>query len=97
MELINAELASLNDTIIPPVYSWVTPFRNFAKKDAGEWSEACGSQYASGLPFDDQMKLFVQVKIESDCCQKYGLCGEQYSLDIIFDDLGRVETTRFRF
>lgn len=97
MELMNAELASLNDTIIPPVYSWVTPFRNFVKKDAGEWGEACGSRYASGLPFDDQMRLFVQIQIESDCCQKYGICGEQYSLDVVFDDLGRVETTRFRF
>ena len=27
----------------------------------------------------------------------YGICGEQYSLDIIFDDLDRVEATRFRF
>lgn len=97
MELIDAELASLTDTIIPPIYSWVTPFRNFVKKDAGTWAEACNSAAASQLPFDDQMKMFVQIQIESDCCQKYGICGEQYSLDIIFDDLGRVETTRFRF
>lgn len=25
------------------------------------------------------------------------MCGEQYSLDVIFDDTGRVSTTRFRF
>jgi len=43
------------------------------------------------------MKQFVEVKIESDCCQMYGICGEQFSLDIIFDDLDRVEATRFRF
>lgn len=33
----------------------------------------------------------------SQCCQKYGICGEQYSLDIVFNDEGKVETTRFRF
>lgn len=43
------------------------------------------------------MRLFVQIEVESECCQKYGICGEQYSLDVVFDDLGRVETTRFRF
>lgn len=43
------------------------------------------------------MKLFTKIKIKSDCCQKYGICGEQFSLDIIFDDEGKVETTRFRF
>jgi len=32
------------------------------------------------------MKYFVQIEINSDCCQKYGICGEQFSLDVIFDD-----------
>jgi len=35
--------------------------------------------------------------VTSECCQKYGICGEQYSLDIVFNDEGKVETTRFRF
>jgi len=35
--------------------------------------------------------------VASQCCQKYGICGEQYSLDIVFNDEGKVETTRFRF
>ena len=43
------------------------------------------------------MALFVKIKIESPCCQSYGICGEQYSLDVIFDDTGRVSTSRFRF
>lgn len=43
------------------------------------------------------MQQFVNIKIDSECCQSYGICGEQYSLDIIFDDLNRVEATRFRF
>jgi len=43
------------------------------------------------------MREFIKIEIDSDCCQKYGICGEQYSLDIIFNDEGKVETTRFRF
>ena len=43
------------------------------------------------------MALFVQVKIDSECCQSYGLCGEQFSLDVIFDDTGVVRATRYRF
>ena len=95
MELIDAELAALNDTIQSPIYSWVSPFKSFVT--GGVWSDACGSAAAKPLPFDDQMRLFVQLEVESECCQKYGICGEQYSLDVVFDDLGRVVTTRFRF
>ena len=43
------------------------------------------------------MRLFTKIEVDSTCCQKYGICGEQYSLDIIFNDLGKVEATRFRF
>jgi len=43
------------------------------------------------------MANFVQIKIESECCQSYGICGEQYSLDVIFDDAGKVTSSRFRF
>lgn len=43
------------------------------------------------------MREFVKVGIDTDCCQMYGICGEQYSLDIVFNEEGKVETTRFRF
>lgn len=43
------------------------------------------------------MRAFVNIKILSDCCQSYGICGEQYSGDIIFDDFGSVRATRFRY
>lgn len=43
------------------------------------------------------MRQFIKIPINSDCCQMYGICGEQYSLDIAFNDDGKVETTRFRF
>ena len=96
MNLIAAQLATLNDTVLAPVYSWTSSFENFIQPNT-VWADACGSNEAASLSFDGAMQLFVNVKIDSDCCQTYGLCGEQYSLDIIFDDLGVVRATRYRF
>jgi Niemann-Pick C1 protein len=43
------------------------------------------------------MRAFTNIKVESDCCQKYGICGEQFVTDISFDKNGKVSATRFRF
>ena len=86
MNLIAAQLATLNDTVLAPVYSWTSAYQN-----------ACGSEEASALSFDGAMQAFVNIKIDSECCQSYGICGEQFSLDVIFDDLGVVRASRYRF
>lgn len=96
MNLIASELATLNDTVQSPIYSWVSPFQNFID-DSGAWADVCGSDRAAILGFDDQMAEFVNIKVDSDCCQSYGICGEQFSLDVIFDDDGHVSATRFRW
>lgn len=57
MSDISAELAQFNDTIIAPIYSWVGPFQSFIS--TGVWAVDCGSNVASLLPFDDQMRLFT--------------------------------------
>jgi Niemann-Pick C1 protein len=58
MNLIAAELATLNDTVLAPVYSWISPYNNFID-GSGVWSKVCGSEAASVLDFDSQMKQFV--------------------------------------
>jgi len=85
MNLIAAQLAGLKNTVLPPVYSWTTAYQNLINT-GGQWANVCNSEYVSKLSFNEQMKYFVGIKIDSDCCQKYGICGEQFSLDIIFDD-----------
>jgi hypothetical protein len=67
MNLIAAELATLNTTILPPIYSWTTAYTNFINPSA-TWSNDCGSKQAAVLPFDDQMRMFVNIKILSTCC-----------------------------
>jgi Niemann-Pick C1 protein len=96
MAEIQTTLSGLNDTVISPIYSWVSQFQNFIMHDAS-WSTVCGSAAASVLDFDEQLKKFVNIKVESDCCQHNGICGEQFVSDIIFDDSGKVSATRVRF
>jgi hypothetical protein len=43
------------------------------------------------------MRNFINIKVESECCQKYGICGEQFVSDVSFDKNGKVSSTRFRF
>lgn len=59
-------MATLNGSVISPVYSWVTPFQNYIA--GGLWTEACNSNAVKFLDFDSQVKNFVQIKVESDCC-----------------------------
>lgn len=64
MNLIAAQLATLNDTVLAPVYSWTTGYSNFINA-GGIWAADCNSGQAAVLNFDEQMKLFVNIKIES--------------------------------
>jgi len=43
MNLIAAELATLNDTVLAPIYSWTTSYSNFINTQ-GAWADACGSK-----------------------------------------------------
>lgn len=43
------------------------------------------------------MLKFRNIKVESKCCQDYGICGEQFEKDIVFDLDGSVASTRLRF
>ena len=52
MNLIAAELATLNDTVLAPIYSWTTSYSNFINTQ-GAWADACGTKQAAVLPFDE--------------------------------------------
>ena len=38
----------------------------------------------------------MSVSITSGCCQSYGICGEQYNKDLIFNDEGKLVSSRLR-
>jgi Niemann-Pick C1 protein len=58
MNTIAAELATLDDTVLAPIYSWTTSYQNFIDT-SGAWANDCNSVYASLLDFDAQMRMFV--------------------------------------
>ena len=66
MSDISDKLSQLNETVIKPIYSWVKTFQQY--RSTGEWAETCGSEEAMNLGFDDAMRKFVEINIESDCC-----------------------------
>ena len=56
--------------------------------ESGDWAKTCGTQGISAYPFSEQMRDLLNVKINSDCCLRYGICGEQFVKDIVFDKAG---------
>ncbi len=89
-------LSAQSDSVQKPITSWLKAFKMFTM-ESGDWSKTCGTQGISAYPFNEQMRKFVDIKINSDCCLRYGICGEQFVKDIVFDSEGEIETTRFRF
>ena len=80
-------LSKLKEYIQPPVYQWVSSFNQLFRKGA-QWGETCGVTSAvEALSYEDKLKFFIDVKIDSKCCHSYGICGETFVKDIIFDEV----------
>ena len=43
------------------------------------------------------MSKFVGIKIESEWCQNYEICSEQFIGDVVFNKDEKVVSTQFRF
>jgi Niemann-Pick C1 protein len=93
LDQISDELSQMTDTVQPPVYSWVKTLNSFLN----DQEEECNNLDISQYDFNTQLRLFLAISIDSTCCKKYGICGEQFDTDIIFDDSGNIVTSRFRF
>ena len=96
MDRMADALAQMKKTVQPPVYSWLKNFNQFTV-DGGTWAAECNTTDIQFYDFNTQLRMFLNVKIESHCCKKYGICGEQYEKDIIFGPDGNVLTSRYRF
>lgn len=60
------------------------------------WSDVCGSTKLDQYTYEEKLRKFLEVSITSTCCQSYGICGEQYSSDLEFDEQGKLISTRLR-
>ena len=86
-------LSQMNKTVQPPVYNWVKGVNAFVNTQEDD----CKHRGISSFDFNTQVREYLKVSIESVCCKKYGVCGEQYETDIIFDESGNIKTSRLRF
>ena len=73
-------------TVLPPIVNWVSAFQQFINP-SGNWVDACGTKKAIYYTFEEQVRTFQKIKIDSKCCQFYGICGEQFEKDIVFDEV----------
>mmetsp|Transcript_8387 Transcript_8387/g.16654 ORF Transcript_8387/g.16654 Transcript_8387/m.16654 type:complete len:928 (-) Transcript_8387:2404-5187(-) len=96
LDEISDTLSEMKKTVEPPVYSWYKNFMMF-QNQAGNWATDCNTTHINEFTFNQQVQMFIQVPIESVCCKKYSICGEQYQTDIVFDGEGNVKASRFRF
>lgn len=96
MDQMADALSQMKSTIQPPVYSWLKNFNQY-RLDGGTWNVECNTTNIEDYDFNTQVKMFLTVRIESHCCKKYGICGEQYEKDIVFGDDGNILTSRYRF
>ncbi|EGR30695.1 niemann pick type c1, putative [Ichthyophthirius multifiliis] len=93
---ISNALSLLQETVQPPVFSWIATFNQF-RNPKQMWATDCGTGDIDQYPFEVQVQKFIDVKVNSVCCQKYGICGEQFNKDIIFDADGNIKASRLRF
>ena len=60
------------------------------------WSDTCGSTNIDNYEYGEQLRKFLSVSIDSACCQSFGICGEQYNKDLIFNEKGDLVSSRLR-
>ena len=92
-------LSKLDKIIQPPIYSWVSAFSRILdyKDFSSQVINDCNMQYLPLMDFYQMLAFFKNIKIDSVCCKKYGICGETYEKDIITNDDGTIAASRFRF
>ena len=87
-------LSQMTKVIQPPVYSWLKSLNSYLN----DKQSVCNNTDVDNYEFITQVKSFLQVNIDGECCKKYGICGEQFQTDIKFDDSGQfIKASRFRF
>lgn len=91
-----SDFLAAQDSVHPPIYSW---YKEFSKFMYQSYYRHCNKKYDELIskPFAEQVREFLEINLDSSCCKKDGLCGEPYKSDIVFNDNGEIETTRFRF
>ncbi|GAB5036681.1 niemann-pick c1 protein [Nannochloropsis oceanica] len=85
---VSTQLAHLQGYVQTPIYSWLDAV------DAYLGNENLPPDCPKPDPakgFYVNAKIFLSIKIETQCCQTAGICGEQYQMDVIFGGGGRTE------
>jgi len=95
------DLSRLSTCLVPPIYSWLPQFitaLDASDQDFPGRAAACNASMRASLPtYEEKIKDFLNIKLTDSCCSRYGICGEQYADDFVFDEFGKLQVTKFRF
>lgn len=103
LEFLVNSLEKLESVIEPPVYSWVTDFAAWWSNREYINTKLCSGDPApcdcpfilpeSETTFPERVQQYVNISVDSTCCQRVGYCGQQYAQDVMFgrDDNGELQ------
>jgi len=83
---VSTQLAHLQGYVQTPIYSWLDAVDAYLGNE--NLPPDCPKP-DSRKGFYANAKTFLSIKIETQCCQTAGICGEQYQMDVIFGSGGR--------
>ena len=83
---VSTQLAHLQGYVQTPIYSWLDAVDAYLGNE--NLPPDCPKP-DPGKGFYANAKTFLSIKIETQCCQTAGICGEQYQMDVIFGSAGR--------
>lgn len=83
---VSTQLAHLQGYVQTPIYSWLDAVDAYLGNE--NLPPDCPKP-DPGKGFYANVKTFLSIKIETQCCQTAGICGEQYQMDVIFGSAGR--------
>ncbi len=78
---VSTQLAHLQGYVQTPIYSWLDAVDAYLGNE--NLPPDCPKP-DPGKGFYANAKTFLSIKIETQCCQTAGICGEQYQMDVIF-------------
>ena len=80
-------LSKLTTYVQPPLYQWITSFNQLFNPSGGWINDCKVTPEVTALSYSERIKFFKNVKIDSACCKKYGICGETFEKDIVQDEV----------
>lgn len=93
---VSTGMSFLQKYVETPIYSWMDAVDAWT----GHVEHSDCPDKGPDSEYYQNVRTFLNISIDSSCCQSYGVCGKQYETDVVFEDdtpTSRVKASRLRF